>query len=71
MGILHRAEEVEVFDKNMNTLTKGRSEQVVEWIVMNPLGCESVAVQGVMDILSIDQYMDRYDALENPPGLFF
>lgn len=70
MGILHRAEIVEVFDKDMNSLKKGRSEEVVEWIIMNPLGCESVTVQDLMDILSIDQYMDRYDALESPNTFF-
>lgn len=70
MGILHRAEIVEVFDKNMNSLKKGRSEEVVEWIIMNPLGCESVTIQGLLDILSIDQYMDRYDALETPNTFF-
>lgn len=70
MGVLHRAEEVEVFDKDLNKIYKGPSEKAVEWIIMNPLGCESVTVQGVMDILSIDQYMDRYDALEAPNTFF-
>lgn len=70
MGILHRAEEVEVFDKDLKKIYKGPSEKAVEWIIMNSLGCESVTVQGVMDILSIDQYMDRYDALETPNTFF-
>lgn len=60
----HRQEMVEVMDRDLNVLHETTSEKMVDWIVANPLLCETVSIEGVLDLLSIDQFMIRYDDLE-------
>jgi len=59
---------VEVLDRDLNTLHRATSRNMVEWIVRNPLKCESVSVEGLMNLLSIDEYMQRYDDLDEDIG---
>lgn len=55
---------VEVLDRDLKVLHRASSRNAVEWIFNHPLRCESVSIEGLMDLLSIDEYMDRYDRLE-------
>jgi hypothetical protein len=55
---------VEVLDRDLRVLHRARSRYMVDWICDHPLECESVSIEGLMDLLSIDEYMQRYENLD-------
>lgn len=57
---------VEVLDRTLTVLFKGTDAKAVEWICANPVHPYLVYLEGLKDLMSIDDYLREWDELEYP-----
>ncbi|QJD49776.1 hypothetical protein SEA_CLUBPENGUIN_52 [Streptomyces phage ClubPenguin] len=60
----HSIETVEVLDKEFRVIFIGREGRAVEWVCENALGPDMVWLRGYNDLMSIDEWLQEWDSLQ-------
>lgn len=58
-------EIVEVLDKNFKVIFVGCENRAFDWVCENPLGPEMVWLRGYRDLMTIDEWAEELDSLQD------
>lgn len=54
---------VRVLDKSGRIIFKGCPERAIEWIIENPLRPHMILVEILLEVFTIDDYLEEWDRL--------